>query len=128
MKFGHLLRLPSFVALVPLQEIGCATLFATHFHELTLLKGDVGVKNLHVGTTIDQQSGSLTMLYQVRAEGFGVYFQGPSFQFLWALWAPSLSRRQAGLPCCLECGLLALGCICVSSVLLDTVSTAGNLQ
>ncbi len=48
-----------------LQEIGCATLFATHFHELTALTGEVGVKNLHVTSAIDEQSGSLTMLYQV---------------------------------------------------------------
>jgi len=47
------------------QVIGAPTLFATHFHELTGLKGDVGVANLHVETAIDQDSGKLTMLYQV---------------------------------------------------------------
>ena len=46
------------------QEIGCPTLFATHFHELTSLSGPVGVSNLHVETAIDAQTGSLTMLYQ----------------------------------------------------------------
>ena len=45
--------------------IGAPTLFATHFHELTGLKSDVGVANLHVETAIDQDSGKLTMLYQV---------------------------------------------------------------
>ena len=45
--------------------IGAPTLFATHFHELTGLKGDMGVANLHVETAIDQDSGKLTMLYQV---------------------------------------------------------------
>ena len=48
-----------------LQVIGAPTLFATHFHELTGLKSDVGVANLHVETAIDQDSGKLTMLYQV---------------------------------------------------------------
>lgn len=46
--------------------IGCPTLFATHFHELTALSGPVGVKNLHVETCIDDATGKLTMLYQVR--------------------------------------------------------------
>ena len=49
-----------------LQVIGAPTLFATHFHELTGLTGEVGVSNLHVETAIDQGSGKLTMLYQVR--------------------------------------------------------------
>ena len=52
---------------VPVQVIGAPTLFATHFHELTGLTGDVGVSNLHVETAIDQGSGKLTMLYQVRS-------------------------------------------------------------
>lgn len=51
-----------------LQDIGCATLFATHFHELTALHGECGVCNLHVSTAIDEASGSLTMLYQVGAQ------------------------------------------------------------
>lgn len=48
-----------------MEKIGAATLFATHFHELTALKGSVGVKNLHVKSTIDPSCGGLTMLYQV---------------------------------------------------------------
>lgn len=45
--------------------IRAPTLFATHFHELTALKADVGVKNMHVETAIDEQSRKLTMLYKV---------------------------------------------------------------
>lgn len=48
-----------------MENIGSATLFATHFHELTALKGTVGVKNLHVKSAIDPKAGGLTMLYQV---------------------------------------------------------------
>ena len=48
-----------------MEKIGAATLFATHFHELTALRGSVGVKNLHVKSTIDAARGGLTMLYQV---------------------------------------------------------------
>lgn len=48
-----------------MEKIGAATLFATHFHELTSLKGSVGVKNLHVRSKIDPSCGGLTMLYQV---------------------------------------------------------------
>ena len=48
-----------------MEKIGAATLFATHFHELTALKGSVGVKNMHVKSTIDAARGGLTMLYQV---------------------------------------------------------------
>ncbi|KAK9842053.1 hypothetical protein WJX81_006373 [Elliptochloris bilobata] len=60
-----------------MREIGCPTLFATHFHELTALQGPGGVANLHVQTAIDEASGKLTMLYQV-AEGacdqsFGIH-------------------------------------------------------
>jgi len=49
-----------------MEHIGAATLFATHFHELTALKGSVGVKNLHVKSAIDAAQGGLTMLYQVQ--------------------------------------------------------------
>lgn len=52
-----------------MNEIGAATLFATHFHELTLLEGATGVKNLHVKSALDPSGGGLTMLYQV-CEGF----------------------------------------------------------
>lgn len=72
----HELAAPPSFRLFALQEIGCATLFATHFHELTALQGDVGVKNLHVTTAIDEASGSLTMLYQVRNRG-GQYVHSP---------------------------------------------------
>lgn len=48
-----------------MEKIGAATLFATHFHELTALQGSVGVKNLHVKSSIDPKAGGLTMLYQV---------------------------------------------------------------
>lgn len=48
-----------------MESVGAATLFATHFHELTSLTGTVGVKNLHVKTAIDPKAGGLTMLYQV---------------------------------------------------------------
>ena len=47
-------------------EIGAATLFATHFHELTGLQGPGGVKNLHVKSAIDSAAGGLTMLYEVK--------------------------------------------------------------
>ena len=49
-----------------MSEIGAATLFATHFHELTALQGRCGVKNLHVKSAIDAAAGGLTMLYEVR--------------------------------------------------------------
>ncbi|KAK9908301.1 hypothetical protein WJX75_005715 [Coccomyxa subellipsoidea] len=60
-----------------MQEIGCPTLFATHFHELTALQGPVGVANKHVETAIDEASGKLTMLYQVTEgacdQSFGIH-------------------------------------------------------
>lgn len=46
-----------------MNEIGCPTVFATHFHELTGVRGDVGVCNLHVEASIDEATGKLTMLY-----------------------------------------------------------------
>jgi len=49
-----------------MEDVGAATLFATHFHELTGLRGRVGVKNLHVKSAIDAAAGGLTMLYQIK--------------------------------------------------------------
>jgi DNA mismatch repair protein MSH2 len=48
-----------------MEEIGAPTLMATHFHELTKVKGTVGVANLHVGATGLEQN-KLSMTYQVR--------------------------------------------------------------
>ena len=60
-----------------MEKIGAATLFATHFHELTALKGSVGVRNLHVSSAIDGAAGGLTMLYQVKegtcSESLGIH-------------------------------------------------------
>ncbi|KAL4440412.1 hypothetical protein ABPG75_003413 [Micractinium tetrahymenae] len=59
------------------QHIGCATLFATHFHDLAALEGSLpgaGVTNLHVKAA-ETESG-LTMLYQVHqgasAQSYGL--------------------------------------------------------
>jgi hypothetical protein len=48
------------------REIGCATLFATHFHDLAALETSLpgaGVTNLHVKAA--ETDSGLTMLYQV---------------------------------------------------------------
>lgn len=60
-----------------LMELGCPTLFATHFHELTDIQGDVGVANRHVESMLVKDTGRLTMLYRV-ADGacdqsFGIH-------------------------------------------------------
>jgi DNA mismatch repair protein MSH2 len=56
--------------------IRAPTLFATHFHELTELKGPGGVANLHVAAAVDPRSKKLTMLYQIRTgpcdQSFGI--------------------------------------------------------
>jgi hypothetical protein len=61
----------------PAQVIGAPTLFATHFHELTELRGPTGVANLHVETHIDPSSGRLTMLYNIKPgacdQSFGIH-------------------------------------------------------
>lgn len=52
------------------QHIGCATLFATHFHDLAALEGSLpgaGVTNLHVKAA--ETDSGLTMLYQVGVVG-----------------------------------------------------------
>ncbi|KAK2079314.1 hypothetical protein QBZ16_003005 [Prototheca wickerhamii] len=60
-----------------MDAVGCPTLFATHFHELTALRGGVGVKNLHVNAAIDPASGAVTMLHQVKEgssdKSFGIH-------------------------------------------------------
>jgi DNA mismatch repair ATPase MutS len=48
------------------REIGCATLFASHFHDLAALETSLpgaGVTNLHVKAA--ETDTGLTMLYQV---------------------------------------------------------------
>ena len=58
------------------QKIGCMTVFATHFHELTALEEqEASVTNSHVTACIDGQNG-ITFLYEVRPgpclESFGI--------------------------------------------------------
>ncbi len=65
-KLCSMLLLANYSGLTNAQVIGAATLFATHFHELTDLQGPVGVSNRHVATVIDPATGRLTMLYQLR--------------------------------------------------------------
>lgn len=59
------------------EKIQGPCLFATHFHELTALRGSCGVANYHVEAAIDQQSRRLTMLYALRPgacdESFGIH-------------------------------------------------------
>jgi DNA mismatch repair ATPase MutS len=40
-----------------MQHIGAPALFATHFHELTDIRGPGGVANLHVQTQLDEATG-----------------------------------------------------------------------
>lgn len=59
------------------REVGCATLFATHFHDLAALESSLpgaGVANLHVKAA-ESESG-LTMLYQVCVHPFTSPFFG----------------------------------------------------
>jgi DNA mismatch repair protein MSH2 len=58
-----------------LQKIGCMVVFATHFHELTVLEQEQkGVKNCHVSAQTSAQG--LTFLYSVKdgpcLESFGI--------------------------------------------------------
>ena len=59
-----------------IQRVGCMTVFATHFHELTALEErSPVVQNCHVTATTDGTNG-LTFLYEVRPgpclESFGI--------------------------------------------------------
>lgn len=50
------------------QLLGCRTLFATHYHELTDLEGILpGVFNSHVA--VDEQNGEIVFLHQIREGG-----------------------------------------------------------
>ena len=50
-----------------LQDIGCFALFATHFHEMTLLQEQVKtIENYSM--SVITQGGNLKMLYKVRKE------------------------------------------------------------
>lgn len=60
--------------------IGCFTLFATHFHELTSLgETEAKVKNLHVSTHVERSLGStgVTLLYKIMDgscnQSFGIH-------------------------------------------------------
>lgn len=59
------------------EKIRGPCLFATHFHELTALKGGGGVANFHVEAAVDAASRRLTMLYAVRPgacdRSFGIH-------------------------------------------------------
>ena len=47
------------------EKIGCYTLFATHFHEMTLMEKKIkGVKNYFVSAI--SKKGKLTMLYKIK--------------------------------------------------------------
>jgi len=58
-------------------EVKAPCLFATHFHELTSLKGPGGVANFHVEAKIDNVSRKLTMLYRLLPgacdQSFGIH-------------------------------------------------------
>ncbi len=58
-------------------EVKAPCLFATHFHELTELKGDTGVKNFHVSAKIDVASKKIAMMYALEEgacdQSFGIH-------------------------------------------------------
>jgi DNA mismatch repair protein MSH2 len=54
-------------ALEQLSEIGPMTLFATHFHELTLMESTISnVINKHVDASVDKGNDKVSMLYEVK--------------------------------------------------------------
>lgn len=60
--------------------MGCFTLFATHFHEITALESEIaGVCNLHVQACLtgSEASKTLTLLYKVVGgkcdQSFGIH-------------------------------------------------------
>lgn len=58
-----------------IQNIGCITVFATHFHELTALEEqEKSVSNCHVTAHSDAQNG-LTFLYEVSKNKRQILFQ-----------------------------------------------------
>ena len=78
-------------------QVGCATLFATHFHDLAALQSALpgaGVANLHVKAA--ESDSGLTMLYQVGSGG-GVG-QGRAGraggQWTWKGWPPVAAAAQ----------------------------------
>ena len=59
--------------------LGCPTLFATHFHELTALaETEPCVRNCHVGAHWEKGSNELTFLYNVSGGG-GISMCTPVF-------------------------------------------------
>eukprot|EP00775_Hariotina_reticulata_P005551 gene5551-5787_t len=58
-------------------NIKAPALFATHFHELTDITGPGGVANLHVETQLEEDTGKLTMLYNIALgacdQSFGIH-------------------------------------------------------
>jgi DNA mismatch repair protein MSH2 len=59
-------------------SVGCWTIFATHFHELTLLANEErAVVNRHVTAHVDEESDEVTFLYEVQPgpclQSYGVH-------------------------------------------------------
>ena len=48
-----------------MSDIGCATLFATHFHELSKIQNPIGIRNMHVHAEVDRATGKLSLSYKV---------------------------------------------------------------
>lgn len=87
------------------QKIGCITVFATHFHELTALEGqEASVVNCHVSAHSDRQDG-LTFLYEVSGRfvcprlhshinSFRIKYQGPTWSLLGIFWDSSRGNGE----------------------------------